>query len=58
VLSNSSLWLTYLAIAALVYIRLFDFAARPGGSLYFLASLAVGIPLIFVFRRLGTGASA
>jgi hypothetical protein len=46
----------FITIAAFVYIRLFDFAARPGGLAYFGAYLAVGIPLIFVFRRLGTGA--
>jgi hypothetical protein len=42
--------------AAFVYIRLFDFAAHPGGLLYFGAYLAVGIPLIFTFRKYGTGA--
>jgi hypothetical protein len=48
----------FITIAAFVYIHLFDFAARPGGALYFLAYLIVGIPLIFVFRRLGTGGAA
>lgn len=47
----------FITLAAFVYIGLFDFAARPGGLLYFLAYLAVGIPLIFVFRKLGTGGS-
>jgi hypothetical protein len=46
----------FITIAAFVYIHLFDFAAKPGGTLYFIAYLAVGIPLLFVFRRLGTGA--
>ncbi len=45
----------FITIAAFVYLHLFDFAAKPGGALYFLAYLAVGIPLIFVFRKLGTG---
>jgi hypothetical protein len=48
----------FITIAAFVYIHLFDFAAKPGGSLYFIAYLAVGIPLIFVFRNLGTGATS
>ncbi|MFN8381633.1 MAG: hypothetical protein U0V02_06825 [Anaerolineales bacterium] len=47
----------FITIAAFIYIRLFDFAAHPGGSLYFIAYLAVGIPLIFTFRKLGTGLS-
>lgn len=42
--------------AALVYFRLFDFAGRPGGMAYFAAYLVVGIALLFVFRRFGTGA--
>ncbi|HSL42733.1 MAG TPA: hypothetical protein VK897_04825 [Anaerolineales bacterium] len=46
----------FITAAALVYLRLFDFAARPGGLLYFGAYLIVGIPLIFAFRRMGTGA--
>jgi hypothetical protein len=40
-------------IAAFVYIRLFDFAARTGGLLYFGAYLIVGIPLVFVFWKYG-----
>ncbi len=47
----------FITIAAFVYIGLFDFAAKPGGALYFIAYLAVGIPLLFVFRKLGTGIS-
>jgi hypothetical protein len=47
--------IVFITIAAFVYIRLFDFAAKPGGALYFIAYLAVGIPLLFVFRKLGTG---
>jgi len=50
--------IVFITIAAFAYMRLFDFAARPGGVLYFIAYLAVGIPLIFVFRNLGTGAPA
>ena len=45
----------FITAAAFVYLRLFDFAAKPGGLLYFGAYLGVGIPLLFVFRRLGTG---
>lgn len=48
----------FITLAAFINIGLFDFAARPGGLLYFLAYLAVGIPLIFIFRRLGTGGPA
>jgi hypothetical protein len=50
--------IVFITIAAFVYVHLFDFVARPAGSLYFIAYLAVGIPLIFVFRRLGTGVTA
>ena len=46
----------FITLAAFIYIDLFDFAARPGGLAYFAAYLAVGIPLIFVFRKHGTGA--
>lgn len=48
----------FITIAALFHIRLFDFASRPGGTLYFLAYLIVGIPLLFAFRKYGTGTSA
>jgi hypothetical protein len=41
--------------AALVNLRLFDFAERPGGLLYIGAYLIVGVPLLFVFYRFGTG---
>ncbi|HSJ88833.1 MAG TPA: hypothetical protein VK909_16595 [Anaerolineales bacterium] len=47
----------FITIAAFVYLPLFDFGARPGGALYILAYLIVGIPLLFVFRKLGTGAA-
>lgn len=47
----------FITIAASANLHLFDFAARPGGALYFLAYLTVGIPLIFVFRKFGTGAN-
>ena len=47
--------IVFITIAAFVYIHLFDFGSRPGGALYFIAYLAVGVPLIFIFRRLGTG---
>ncbi|HEU0291177.1 MAG TPA: hypothetical protein VFR47_00475 [Anaerolineales bacterium] len=45
--------IVFITLAALVYIRLFDFAVRPGGLLYFAAYLGVGIPLLFVFRKYG-----
>jgi hypothetical protein len=48
--------IVFITIAAFVYIGLFDFVHRPGGLAYFAAYLVVGIPLLFVFRRLGTGA--
>ena len=41
--------------AALVNLRLFDFAERPGGLLYIGAYLIVGLPLLFAFYRFGTG---
>lgn len=44
-----------ITVAALIYIRLFDFSTRPGGLLYFAAYFSVGIPLIFVFRKYGIG---
>lgn len=44
-----------ITLAAFLYIQLFDFAARPGGLAYFGAYLVVGIPLLFVFRKYGTG---
>lgn len=45
----------FITMAAFVYLRLFDFSTRPGGAAYFIAYLAVGIPLLFIFRKLGTG---
>lgn len=50
--------IVFITIAAVINIGLFDFVSRPGGLLYFLAYLAVGIPLIFVFRKFGTGTPA
>ena len=47
----------FITAAAFIYIRLFDFAKRPGGLAYFGVYLAVGIPLIFVFIKYGTGGS-
>jgi hypothetical protein len=46
----------FITLAAFIYIGRFDFIARPGGLLYFFAYLIVGIPLLFVFRKQGTGA--
>jgi hypothetical protein len=47
--------IVFITPAAFVYIRLFDFAERPGGLLYFAAYLGVGIPLLFTFRKYRTG---
>ena len=47
--------IVFITAAAFVYIGLFNFAERPGGLAYFGAYLAVGIPLIFIFRKYGTG---
>lgn len=47
--------IVFIVLAAFVYIGLFDFVSRPGGLLYFGAYFLVGTPLIFAFRRLGTG---
>lgn len=47
----------FIIIGAFVNIGLFDFSSRPGGALYFLAYLIVGIPLLFVFGKFGTGRS-
>jgi hypothetical protein len=59
VLLNHS-WVSYglivaITIAAFAYLRLFNFTERPGGLLYFGAYLVVGIPLLIVFLRKGTG---
>lgn len=45
----------FITIAAFLNIHLFNFAAKPGGLAYFLAYFAVGIPLLFIFRKFGTG---
>ena len=45
----------FITAAAFVYLRLFDFAANPGGLAYFGAYLIVGIPLLVIFLRFGTG---
>jgi hypothetical protein len=47
--------IVFITAAAFMYIRLFNFAERPGGLAYFGAYLVVGIPLLFVFRKYGTG---
>lgn len=48
--------IVFITLAAFIYARVFDFASKPGGLLYFAAYLGVGIPLLFVFRKYGTGA--
>lgn len=45
----------FITAAAFAYVRLFDFAAKPGGLLYFGAYLAVGIAFLLFFRKSGTG---
>jgi hypothetical protein len=45
----------FITAAAFVYLRLFDFAERPGGLAYFAAYLAVGIFFLINFFRYGTG---
>jgi hypothetical protein len=45
----------FITAAAFMYIGLFNFAQRPGGLAYFVAYLVVGIPLLFIFRKYGTG---
>jgi hypothetical protein len=45
----------FITAAAFVYLRLFDFAAHPGGLAYFGAYFLVGIPLLITFLRFGTG---
>lgn len=45
----------FITAAALYYLPLFDFSARPGGLLYFGAYLIVGAIFINVFRKQGTG---
>ena len=47
--------IAFITVAAFMYIRLFNFVEHPGGLLYFAAYLVVGIPLIFIFRKYGTG---
>ena len=48
----------FISLAAVVYIRLFDFAARPGGLAYFGAYLVVAILLFLEFRKHGTGSAS
>jgi hypothetical protein len=50
--------IVFITIAAFLYIHLFDFVAKPGGSLYLVAYLPIGVALIFIFRRLGAGTQA
>ena len=47
--------IVFITAAAFIYGRAFNFAERPGGLLYFGAYLVVGIPLLFVFAKFGTG---
>jgi len=45
----------FITAAAFIYIGLFDFAAKPGGLLYFGAYLGVGLVFLVNFRKHGTG---
>jgi hypothetical protein len=47
--------IVFITAAAFAYIRLFDFAAKPGGLIYFGAYLAVGIAFLLFFKKHGTG---
>ena len=49
--------IVFITAAAFIYIRLFNFAERPGGLAYFSVYLAVGIPLTLIFIKYGTGVS-
>jgi hypothetical protein len=46
----------FITAAAFINLDLFDFRDRPGGLAYFAAYLGVGIPLLFIFQKFGTGA--
>jgi hypothetical protein len=50
--------IVFITLAAFVYIRLFDFSAKPGGMAYFAAYFAVGIFFLIAFRKIGTGTAA
>jgi hypothetical protein len=45
----------FITAAAIVYFRLFDFTAKPGGILYFGAYIGVGVVFLSNFRAHGTG---
>lgn len=45
----------FITAAAFVYIRLFDFVAKPGGLIYIGAYLVVGIVFLVSFYKHGTG---
>jgi len=47
----------FITLAALVYWRLFDFAAKPGGAAYLIAYVGVGVAVFIMLRKYGTGAS-
>lgn len=47
--------ISFITAAAFAYIRLFDFAAKPGGLIYFGVYLAVGIVFLLFFRKSVTG---
>lgn len=47
--------IVFITSAAFVYLRLFDFAEKPGGLLYIGAYLAVGVAFLIYFFKYGTG---
>jgi hypothetical protein len=47
--------IVFITSAAFVYLRLFDFAAKPGGLLYIGAYAAVGVVFLLYFWKYGTG---
>ena len=45
----------FITLAAIVYLRLFDFSGRPGGLIYLAAYFLVGIFFLLEFKRFETG---
>ena len=48
----------FITLAAFVYFHLFNFAVKPGGAVYLIAYLGVGIAVLLMLRKYGTGASS
>jgi hypothetical protein len=47
----------FITVAAFLYFHLFNFATKPGGAAYLIAYLGVGIAVILMLRKYGTGTS-